>query len=113
MNECSYLELQLKGVTLLCIPGCFFRACLVPVFSFGENDLFVQANNAQGSYLRSFQEACKRTIRFTPPLLQTFRLLPNQRPVSTVGEWSSLVQWGSFSWHWGASRQWFSYLRTL
>lgn len=59
-------------------------ACLVPVFSFGENDLFVQANNAQGSYLRSFQEACKRTIRFTPPLLQTFRLLPNQRPVSTV-----------------------------
>lgn len=76
--------------------GCHCRACLVPVFSFGENDTFVPASNPPGSYLRSAQEAFKRTMGFTPPLLQTLRLLPNRRPITTVGGYSSLVQWGSF-----------------
>lgn len=66
-------------------------ACLVPVFSFGENDLFVQANNPQGSYLRSFQETFKKVFGFSPPLFHgrgifnyTFGLLPFRKPVHTV-----------------------------
>ena len=44
-------------------------ADLVPVFSFGENELFVQiAPNPPGSPLRNAQEWGKRTLGFAPAL---------------------------------------------
>ena len=69
------------------------RASLVPVFSFGENDLYYQANNPQGSLLRRFQEFFKEHIGFSPPLFYgrgifnyTFGLLPLRKPIHTIGK---------------------------
>jgi 2-acylglycerol O-acyltransferase 2 len=44
-------------------------ASLVPVFAFGENDIFDQVDNPDGSPLRRFQLWCKQLIGVTPPLL--------------------------------------------
>ncbi|XP_064455632.1 2-acylglycerol O-acyltransferase 2-like isoform X2 [Ornithodoros turicata] len=41
-------------------------ADLVPVFSFGENDIFSQVKNPPGSILRRFQESCKRLTTVSP-----------------------------------------------
>lgn len=79
---------QRKGFIKLAIKT---GACLVPVFSFGENDLFYQADNPRGSYLRTFQESFKRIFGFSPPLFHgrgifnyTFGILPFRKPVHTV-----------------------------
>ena len=58
---------SLPGLFARTRPMCF-RACLVPVFSFGENELFHQASNPAGSYLRRFQESFKWLFGFSPPL---------------------------------------------
>lgn len=64
---------------------------LVPVFSFGENDLYYQPNNPQGSTLRKFQETFKRVFGFTPPLFYgrgvfnySFGVLPRRKPCYTI-----------------------------
>jgi len=44
-------------------------ASLVPVFAFGENDIFDQVDNPDGGALRRFQLWCKQLIGITPPLL--------------------------------------------
>jgi len=66
-------------------------ASLVPVYSFGENDLYHQADNPKGSLVRQFQELFKNVVGFSPPLFYgrgvfnyTFGLLPYRTPINTV-----------------------------
>jgi len=75
-----------------CFAQCacvFWSASLVPVFSFGENDLFHQVDNPAGSALRRFQESFKKVAGFTPPvfygpgILNCF--LPFRKPLHTIG----------------------------
>ena len=77
-----------------------FRASLVPVFSFGENDLFKQADNPVGSTLRSFQEKFKHMFGFAPPVFYgrgvfnyTFGLIPFRKPIHTVGKCHENTGW--------------------
>uniref|UniRef100_A0A8C5QKH2 Acyltransferase n=1 Tax=Leptobrachium leishanense TaxID=445787 RepID=A0A8C5QKH2_9ANUR len=64
---------------------------LVPVISFGENDLYYQVSNPKGSRLRTFQEGLQKIIGLALPLFHgrgvfqySFGLLPHRRPVYTV-----------------------------
>ncbi|XP_001365685.1 2-acylglycerol O-acyltransferase 1 [Monodelphis domestica] len=66
-------------------------AYLVPVFSFGENDLFYQVNNPEGSWLRSAQKKMLQILGFTVPLFYgrgvfqySFGLMPYRKPIHTV-----------------------------
>lgn len=71
-------------------------ASLVPVFSFGENDLFDQVSNAKGSWLRAAQLRLQAKLGFAVPLFHGrgifsydsgTGLLPFRQPiVSVVGE---------------------------
>ena len=76
----------------------FFRAYLVPVFSFGENEIYNQVDNPRGSRLRAFQNKLMKILSFAPPLffgrgisriLPTF--LPYKRPICTVGKCELLI----------------------
>jgi 2-acylglycerol O-acyltransferase 2 len=44
-------------------------ASLVPVFAFGENELYKQVDNPKGSKLRIFQEKLKKILGFTLPMV--------------------------------------------
>ncbi|XP_007940490.1 2-acylglycerol O-acyltransferase 2-B-like [Orycteropus afer afer] len=61
-------------------------ASLVPVFSFGENELFQQVPNPPGSGLRAAQEALQSLLRVALPLFhgRWGLLLPFRSPVHTV-----------------------------
>ncbi|XP_023411594.2 LOW QUALITY PROTEIN: 2-acylglycerol O-acyltransferase 1 [Loxodonta africana] len=61
-------------------------ASLVPVFSFGENELFQQIPNPRGSWLRAAQEALQSLLRVALPLFygRWGLLLPFRTPVHTV-----------------------------
>ncbi|KAK3714410.1 hypothetical protein QZH41_020640, partial [Actinostola sp. cb2023] len=66
-------------------------ASLVPVYSFGENDLYTQVQNPSGSQLRQWQTKVKNVIGFAPPIFHgrgifqyTFGFLPHRKPVNTV-----------------------------
>jgi hypothetical protein len=68
------------------------RTPLVPVFSFGETDLYDQVDNPEGSWLRWAQELCRRITGIAPvvPLGRglfqySFGIVPHRRPVTTVG----------------------------
>lgn len=70
-----------------------FRANLVPVYSFGENDLYTQVKNPSGSQLRQWQNKVKNIVGFAPPIFHgrgifqyTFGILPHRRAVNTVGK---------------------------
>lgn len=45
-------------------------ACLVPVFSFGETDIYDQVNNPRGSRLREWQDSLLRVFGFSMPLIK-------------------------------------------
>jgi len=67
------------------------RASLVPVFAFGENDLFNQVSNPRGSRLRDIQMKIQKKVAFAPVLFHgrgifqyTFGLLPHRKPVNVV-----------------------------
>ena len=69
------------------------RASLVPVFAFGENDLFNQVSNPRGSRLRDIQMKIQKKVAFAPVLFHgrgifqyTFGLLPHRKPVNVVGK---------------------------
>ncbi|KAL8191276.1 UNVERIFIED_CONTAM: 2-acylglycerol O-acyltransferase 2-A, partial [Gekko kuhli] len=64
---------------------------LVPVFSFGENELFDQVENPKGSWLRWTQECLQKVMGISLPLFHargvfqySFGLLPYRRPIHTV-----------------------------
>ncbi|KAJ7313350.1 hypothetical protein JRQ81_004643 [Phrynocephalus forsythii] len=66
-------------------------AALVPVFSFGENELFHQVPNPQGSLIREVQERLQKAMGLALPLFHargvfqySFGLLPFRRPIHTV-----------------------------
>ncbi|KAF2905490.1 hypothetical protein ILUMI_00688 [Ignelater luminosus] len=66
-------------------------APLVPVISFGENDLYNQVNNPKGSLIRRIQEKLKDVtgIAFAIPMGRglfqySFGIIPLQRPISTI-----------------------------
>ncbi|XP_068926973.1 2-acylglycerol O-acyltransferase 2-like isoform X2 [Petaurus breviceps papuanus] len=70
-------------------------AALVPIFSFGENEIFEQLDNPQGSWLRSIQDRLQKVMGFPLPLFHgqgifqnRFGLLPYRRSITTVG-----IQW--------------------
>ncbi|XP_005396921.1 PREDICTED: 2-acylglycerol O-acyltransferase 3 isoform X2 [Chinchilla lanigera] len=61
-------------------------ASLVPVFSFGENELFQQFPNSPGSWVRRAQEALQPLLRVALPLFygRGGLLLPFRTPIRTV-----------------------------
>ncbi|KAI9142390.1 diacylglycerol O-acyltransferase 2 [Paraphysoderma sedebokerense] len=66
-------------------------ASLVPVMSFGENDVYDQIDNPQGSLVRSFQNKLKNTFGWTLPLINgrgifnyTFGIVPHRRRIVSV-----------------------------
>ncbi|XP_028911811.1 2-acylglycerol O-acyltransferase 2-A-like [Ornithorhynchus anatinus] len=59
-------------------------ASLVPVFSFGENDLYDQVPNPRGSGLRRVQDWLLRRLGLAFPLFHAHGLLPFRSPVTTV-----------------------------
>ena len=66
-------------------------AKLVPVFTFGENDLWSQVPNPDGSMLRRVQMLFRKVTGFTPPMIfgrgvfqYRFGILPHRRAVTTV-----------------------------
>jgi len=68
---------------------CVWSASLVPVFSFGENDLFHQIDNPDGSALRHFQVSFKKLVGFSPPVFYGPGIcncfLPFRKPLHTIG----------------------------
>ncbi|XP_038050284.1 2-acylglycerol O-acyltransferase 2-A-like [Patiria miniata] len=66
-------------------------ACLVPVYSFGETDIFEQVANPEGSFLRNLQTRLTKMIGFAPPMFHgrgifnySVGFLPYRRPIYTV-----------------------------
>jgi len=66
-------------------------ASLVPVFGFGENELFEQVNNPQGSLVRKIQNQLQNRMGFAIPLFHgrgifqyNYGLLPKRRPIDVV-----------------------------
>ena len=64
---------------------------LVPVFSFGENDLWDQLPNEKGSWIRWFQDVARTYTGMVPPAIHgrsifTYNagILPYRRPVVSV-----------------------------
>ncbi|RKO97103.1 hypothetical protein CXG81DRAFT_11356 [Caulochytrium protostelioides] len=66
-------------------------ASLVPCYSFGENDLWDQVPNPEGSWLRAWQRFMQKYTTVSPPLFfgrgvgsTRFGIVPFRRPVTTV-----------------------------
>lgn len=64
---------------------------LVPVFSFGENDLWAQLPNPEGSNLRKFQDLARKYTSVVPPFLHgrgifqySYGIVPFRRSVVSV-----------------------------
>lgn len=74
--------------------GLAHGASLVPVFSFGENDLYEQFPNPLGSKLRAIQIKVQKRLGYATPFFKgrgifqyAFGFLPNRHPIDTyVGE---------------------------
>ncbi|KAM8974937.1 2-acylglycerol O-acyltransferase 2 [Pelodytes ibericus] len=84
----SLLLRNRKGFVKLAIQH---GASLVPVFSFGENELFDQVENPRGSWLRTIQEKLQKVMGVALPLFHargvfqySFGLLPYRKPICTV-----------------------------
>lgn len=66
-------------------------ASLVPVFAFGENEIYLQMNNPQGSLLRQIQEKIKSFLGFSTPLIRgrgmfqyNWGILPYRKPITVI-----------------------------
>ena len=66
-------------------------AALVPVFGFGENELFDQVANPQGSIVRKIQNQLQNRMGFAIPLFHgrgifqyNYGLLPKRIPIDVV-----------------------------
>lgn len=64
---------------------------LIPIFSFGENNVFDQVENTQGSWLRWGQNRLQKIMGISLPLFHgrgifqySFGLIPYRRPITTV-----------------------------
>lgn len=63
----------------------------MPTIGFGENDIYKQADNHEGSWLYSLQQIVKRMVGFTIPIIEgrglfhaSFGWMPYQRPINVV-----------------------------
>ncbi|XP_022685734.1 2-acylglycerol O-acyltransferase 2-like isoform X2 [Varroa jacobsoni] len=81
------LNSRLGFVRMAIINGAY----LVPVFSFGENDIFYQAPNSIGSILRKIQTGFTKLVGFSPPVFHgrgvfqySYGFLPYRKPITTV-----------------------------
>lgn len=74
---------QRKGFVRMALE---FGADLVPVYSFGENELFQQIVFSDGTLGRRLQDLFKKVMGFAPCLFVGERLavLPYRRPITTV-----------------------------
>ncbi|CAD6193730.1 unnamed protein product [Caenorhabditis auriculariae] len=66
-------------------------AQLVPCYSFGENDIYHQADNPKGSNIRKIQTYMKKVLGFSPPAFHgrgvfnyNVGMLPFRKPINTV-----------------------------
>lgn len=66
---------------------------MVPVFTFGETDIYNQVNNPQGSVLRWVQNNLKKLTGVAPIIpvgrgifQYNYGLVPLRRPLNTVGK---------------------------
>lgn len=66
-------------------------AHLVPVLSFGENEIFKQTRHDDNTLLKKVQKAITKKLRFSPPIFHgrgifqyTFGLMPYRKPINTV-----------------------------
>ncbi|XP_004484356.2 2-acylglycerol O-acyltransferase 2-like [Dasypus novemcinctus] len=66
-------------------------AALVPIFSFGENELYGQVKNPPGSWLRQIQNQLQQVMGFSLPLFHgrgvfqySFGFVPYRWPITTV-----------------------------
>ncbi|RXN04381.1 diacylglycerol O-acyltransferase 2 [Labeo rohita] len=73
-------------------------ADLVPIYSFGENEVFDQVENPRGTWLRYIQERLQRIMGVSLPLFHargvfqySFGLMPYRKPINTVGSGSSIL----------------------
>ncbi|XP_010022611.1 PREDICTED: 2-acylglycerol O-acyltransferase 2 [Nestor notabilis] len=87
-GSCTLLLKNRRGFVRLAIEH---GTPLVPVFSFGENDLFEQVRNPQGSWLRRVQHQLQKIMGISLPLFHargifqySFGLVPYRRPIYTV-----------------------------
>ncbi|CAI4226350.1 unnamed protein product [Auanema sp. JU1783] len=83
-------------VNLLCRRGfCRFAlmygADLVPLYNFGETDIYDTLDNSKGTRLREIQQKIKTICGFCPPLFSgrgifnySFGILPHRRPITSV-----------------------------
>lgn len=69
------------------------RADLVPVYSFGENELFQQVIFPEGSMGRRLQDLFKKIMGFAPCLFigERMAFLPYKIPITTVGEFGIIL----------------------
>ena len=67
-----------------------FRAHLVPVLSFGENEVYMQVPNPRGSLLRKLQTNMMHLISFAPPIFYGWKgtIVPFKKPINTVGQYT-------------------------
>ncbi|KAK6054078.1 diacylglycerol acyltransferase [Cooperia oncophora] len=68
-----------------------YGASLVPVYTFGENEIYLQIDNPEGSLIRKFQMWIKSFIGVSMPLFYgrgllqlNFGFLPFRKPINTV-----------------------------
>ncbi|CAM4718675.1 unnamed protein product [Caretta caretta] len=85
------LTLQILGRKGFIKAALQHGAALVPVFSFGENELFQQVPNPRGSLVRAAQERLQKLVGLALPLFHargvfqySFGLLPFRSPIHTV-----------------------------
>lgn len=69
-----------------------YSAPLVPVFSFGETDIYDQVNAKENSFLHNFQQRMRNYTGLVPVIIKgrglfqyTFGIVPNRRPINVVG----------------------------
>ncbi|XP_032878008.1 2-acylglycerol O-acyltransferase 2 [Amblyraja radiata] len=83
--------LQVKNRKGFCKLALQFGVALVPVFSFGENEVFDQVNNPKGSFLRRLQERLQALMGISLPLFHargvfqySFGLIPYRKSIHTI-----------------------------
>lgn len=73
-------------------------ADLVPIYSFGENEVFDQVENPRGTWLRYIQERLQSIMGISLPLFHargvfqySFGLMPYRKPINTVGKSNQIL----------------------
>lgn len=86
----SKINIIFEVISALCCHS--FSASLVPVYSFGENEVFNQVSNPQGTWLRWIQDRLQGIMGVSLPLFHargvfqySFGLMPYRKPINTVG----------------------------